>query len=319
MFLHYTNNWQTDTDMRKLPIINFCLLASILVWSCEPRTVAGNDTNIPSPMIDWQGHRGARGMLPENTIPSFLKALEFEQIQTLEMDVAITKDSVIILSHEPWMSHEICSRMEGLPVTLEEENELYLFQMTYEETQLFDCGSRGNENFPEQTPMQLTKPSLADVVEAVENYCFRNSREKPLYNIEIKTQPEWDNERTPDPKLFASLLIEEIKRLDIYENTCIQSFDPRALDAVYEIDSNITTAILVENIDGIEKNLAKIKFTPTIYSPHYKLVNPGVVKEVHEKGLKLIPWTVNSKEDMRDLIELGVDGIITDYPNRIPD
>ncbi len=297
-------------------LIGACL---ILLGSCESRQAKGVYSSKEDKMIDWQGHRGARGLLPENSIPAFLKTLEYLQIQTLEMDVAVTKDSVIIVSHEPWMSHHICSRREGLPVTQEEEKELYLFQMTFEETQSFDCGSRGNERFPEQKPLEVQKPALSEVVEAVENFCLRNDRKKPFYNIEIKSKPDWDGERTPAPKIFAALLIKEIKRLNIYEQTCIQSFDPRALNAVHEIDGNLTTALLVDNIEGVEGNLRKVNFKPDIYSPHYKLVNKGVVKEVHEKGMKLIPWTVNDPSDMDALIKLGVDGIITDYPNKIPE
>lgn len=291
---------------------------STILWNCSPG-IEGEETNAQEmKVIDWQGHRGARGLLPENTTPSFLKALEFPEIRTLEMDAVVTKDSVVILSHEPWISHQICSRMEGLPVTREEEKELYIYQLTYEEVKMFDCGSRGHEQFPEQTPLKVYKPTLAEVVEAVENYCIRTSREKPFYNIEIKSKPEWDNIRTPDVQTFSELVIQELKRLKIAEQSCIQSFDPRALNAVHAIDSSITTALLVNNIEGVEGNLRKINFTPDIYSPHYKLVNSGVVKEVHDKGLLLIPWTVNKREDMSDLVDLGVDGIITDYPNRIP-
>jgi glycerophosphoryl diester phosphodiesterase len=292
---------------------------SAIIWSCGPGSYDEGKNTQAMDVIDWQGHRGARGLMPENTTPSFLKALEYPKIRTLEMDVAVTKDSVVILSHEPWMSHQICSRLEGLPVTKEEENELYIFQMTYEEVRMFDCGSRGNEQFPEQTPMKVYKPALAEVVEAVENYCIRTSRDRPYYNIEIKTKPEWDGVRTPDVETFSSLLLQELERLKITDQTCIQSFDPRALNAVHAIDSSLKTALLVDNIDGVEGNLKKINFTPDIYSPHYKLVNSGVVREVHDKGLLLIPWTVNDGEDMEDLVDLGVDGIITDYPNRIPE
>lgn len=299
-------------------LIQITILSSMLL-SCGPK-VDEEEKNISNnTSIDWQGHRGARGLFPENTTPSFLKALEYPKIRTLEMDVAVTKDSVVILSHEPWMSHKICSRMEGLPVTPEEEQELFIYQMTYEEVKSFDCGSRGNDQFPEQKPLQVYKPSLAEVVEAVENYCIRSSREKPYYNIEIKSKPEWDNIRTPEVQVFASILIEELERLNLKDKACIQSFDPRALNAVNQLDSSIPTSLLVDNIDGVEGNLEKVNFKPDIYSPHYKLVNSGVVREVHEKGLLLIPWTVNNSEDMQDLVDLGVDGIITDYPDRIPD
>jgi glycerophosphoryl diester phosphodiesterase len=291
----------------------------VLLWSCDSRGNNYESNSQDMDKIDWQGHRGARGLLPENTTPSFLKALEFPKIRTLEMDIAITKDRVVILSHEPWMSHQICIRMDGLPVTKEEEEELYIYQMTYEEVRMFDCGSRGNDQFPEQAPVKVYKPTLAEVVEAVENYCIRTSRAQPFYNIEIKTRPEWDDIRTPDVQTFSTLLIQELERLNILQKTCIQSFDPRALNAVHTIDSSLTTALLVDNIEGVEGNLEKINFTPDVYSPHYKLVNSGVVREVHDKGLLLIPWTVNDEEDMKDLVDLGVDGIITDYPDRIPD
>ncbi len=304
--------------MRGISYLFQLTFISTILWSCGPQMEGEENRTGDMKIVDWQGHRGARGLLPENTIPSFLKALEFSKVRTLEMDAAITKDSVVVLSHEPWMSHSICSRMEGLPVTEEEEKELFIYRMTYDEVKMFDCGSRGNEQFPEQTPMQVYKPSLAEVVEAVENYCIRTSRERPFYNIEIKSKPEWDNIRTPDVQTFAEIMIQELKRLKITDKSCIQSFDPRALNAVHAIDSSIKTALLVDNIDGVEGNLEKINFTPDTYSPHYKLVNSGVVKEVHNKGLLLIPWTVNSREDMEDLVDLGVDGIITDYPNRIP-
>lgn len=305
--------------MRGFLYLYLLMFLAVLSWGCNSSEETDGNGSNDMKIIDWQGHRGARGLLPENSTPSFMKALEFPKVRTIEMDIAITRDSVIVISHDPWMSHRICSRMEGLPVTEEEEKELSIYQMTYEEVRAFDCGSRGNDQFPEQTPMKVYKPSLAEVVEAVENYCIRTSREKPFYNIEIKSRPEWDNIHCPEPAVFAALLISEIKRLNIYDKSCIQSFDPRALDAVNDIDSSITTAILVDNIDGVAGNLEKISFVPDIYSPHYKLVNAGVVKEVHDKGLRLIPWTVNDGEDMKDLINLGVDGIITDYPNRIPD
>ncbi len=264
--------------------------------------------------FDWQGHRGARGLLPENTIPAFLKALEYP-VKTLELDVAISKDSQLVISHEPWMSPAICTQPSGSPIT--EEQQFNLFQLTYEEIRGFDCGSRGNARFPEQRPMPAAKPLLREMVTKVEQYCKDNGRPLPFYNIEIKSRPEWDNIFTPKPPVFAHLLMEQIQSLGIKARTCIQSFDVRALQAVRQIDSTMVVALLVENTDGLDKNLETLGFVPDIYSPYYMLVSANLVKKAHAQNMLVVPWTVNDTATMRGLINLGVDGIITDYPNLV--
>jgi len=281
-------------------------------------------TDRPSPaqsetmeiIFDWQGHRGARGLLPENTVSAFLKALEYP-VTTLELDLAVSRDSQLIVSHEPWLSHHICSHPDGRPVTEAEEDSLAILQLSYERIQQYDCGSRGNARFPEQEALPAAKPALSEVVAAVRAYCEREGREPPAYNIEIKSRSDWDGVKTPVPDRFARLLLEEVGRLGITELTCVQSFDPRALRAVHRLDPSITTALLVENTRGVAANLEALGYRPAIYSPYYKLLAAGVVDTVHELGMRIIPWTVNDPVEMRTLIDLGVDGIITDYPNRI--
>ncbi len=292
----------------------FILIMTISLCNCQPKKP---DLAVIIPEnFDWQGHRGARGLLPENTIPAFLKALEFP-IRTLELDVVISKDSQVVISHEPWLSHTICSKPDSTPVTEKEEQSLKIFQLTYAEIKKYDCGSRGNVRFPSQQPMQVYKPLLKDMITAVENYCKEKNRTLPFYNIEIKSMPEWDSVFTPAINVFAQLLIDQIKSLNIQQRTCIQSFDVRALQAVRQIDSTIVTALLVENTDGLETNLEKLGFIPNIYSPYYQLISANMVKMTRERGMRIIPWTVNDTITMQGLIKLGVDGIITDYPNYI--
>ena len=266
--------------------------------------------------FDWQGHRGARGLLPENTIPSMLEALKYP-VRTLELDVVITKDKQVVLSHEPWMSSEICLNPDGTVVTKDEGIALKIYEMSYEEVQAFDCGSRGNTRFGEQGKMASTKVRLVEMVETVEAYVREKRLEKPYYNIEIKSKPEWDDLYTPKPDVFAKLLLEEIKKLGISNRTVIQSFDPRALQASKAQAPEINLALLVKNEDGINKNLERLGFTPYIYSSHHSLMNATEVKQLHAKGMKVIPWTVNEVARMQELIAIGVDGIITDYPNLI--
>lgn len=282
-----------------------------------------NNTSVIIPKLtkqfDWQGHRGARGLAPENTVPAFLKALEFPMISTLELDVAISADTQIVVSHEPWMSAAICTASNGTPVNTVQEENLLLFKMPYRQIKQYDCGKRGNPRFPQQVPMAAYKPLLKEVVEAVNHFCAKNGLLRPKYNIEIKCEPDWDGIRTPPPAEFAALVLKEVASLGITDHTCIQSFDPRALREVNIIDPKMIIALLVENLDGFEANLKTLGFTPNIYSPHYKLVSSEMLKNAHEKGIKVIPWTVNETKTMLKLIKMGVDGIITDYPDRIPD
>ncbi len=267
--------------------------------------------------FDWQGHRGTRGLLPENTIPAFIKAVELG-VNTLELDIAISKDRIPIVSHDPWMSPEICSKPDGTPVTEEEAKDLKIYGMTYAEIKQYDCGSRGNPHFEEQQAMKVHKPSLRDMVTAVEAYCKKNQLPVPFYNIEIKSRPEWDDVFAPKPDVFASLLLAEMTSLGINDRANIQSFDPRSLHVVKKAAPGMPLALLVENEDGVDANLARLGFVPQIYSPYFPLLDKKAVEKLHAKGMKVIPWTVDETDKMEQLIDMGVDGIITDYPNRIP-
>ncbi len=276
-----------------------------------------NDTTMTTtPTFDWQGHRGCRGLLPENTVPAFLKALDYN-VKTLEMDAAISKDGKVIISHEPWFSAEISSKADGTPIPHEEEKEHAIRSMEVAKLQQYDVGSRGNERFPQQTKMKVHKPTLEEVVTAVNAYCEKNNHPQPLYNIEIKSKPEWDTVLAPVPELFAAILLKEINRLGIHDQSCIQSFDVRSLEATYAIDKKIVTAYLIENINPFQDNMKLLSFTPTIYSPYYQLVTDSLVIQTKAKNMQLIPWTINDVETMKKMKDMGVDGIITDYPNLI--
>ncbi|NBC08979.1 MAG: glycerophosphodiester phosphodiesterase [Bacteroidetes bacterium] len=300
--------------------IRFWLFFSLIgLAACSaPPTQDDMDASQAKP-FDWQGHRGARGLLPENTVPAFLKALEYPQVKTLELDLAVSQDSQLVVSHEPWMSHHICSHPDGRPVTEAEEDELLIFQMPYDSVRQYDCGSRGNARFPQQQAQPAYKPLLREVVQEAEAFAKQQERALPRYNIEIKLEPDYDGVKAPGPQTFARLLLEEIKTLGIAERATVQSFDVRPLQQLHRMDSSITTALLIDNPNGVAVNLQALGYTPDIYSPYYKMVTANVVKTVHDRGMKIIPWTVNDTTAMKALIELGVDGIITDYPDRIRD
>ena len=266
--------------------------------------------------FDWQGHRGARGLMPENTIPAFLEALNYP-VTTLELDVAVSKDNQLIISHEPWMSHHICTKPNGEPVKEEEAMGLKIMELNYDEIKKYDCGSRGNERFNLQKTMAVYKPSLSDLVKELRVVCAMKKMQMPHFNIEIKSDPKGDGIFHPTPEIFAKKVLHEIEELGIKEITCIQSFDVRPLQELNILAPDVILALLVENEDPFQENLAKLGFKPNIYSCDYKLLKKKHIKKLHKRGIKVIPWTVNTVKDMKKLRRKGVDGIITDYPNLI--
>ncbi len=266
--------------------------------------------------FDWQGHRGCRGLLPENTIPAFLKALEFP-VQTLELDLAVSREHRLIISHEPWFSSEICSHPDGKPVKKAEAQQLRIFEMTVQQIRAFDCGSRGNARFPQQQPQPTYKPTLEEMVNAVKQWCFEHGRPMPQFNIEIKSRPDWDGVFCPPPEAFAQLVLDELTTLGIRDLAIVQSFDVRPLQALHRLDPDIRIALLVENLESPENNIARLGFKPDVYSPYYLLLRKKHIRRLHREGIAVIPWTVNSVRMMKRLRRKGVDGIITDYPNLI--
>ena len=266
--------------------------------------------------FDKQGHRGCRGLLPENTIPAMKKALDLG-VTTLEMDAVITKDGEVILSHEPFFNHEITTKPDGTTVKLREEKSLNIYAMTYSEVQQFDVGLKPHPRFPQQQKTAAVKPRLLDVIEAVKQHCTEKGIPLPQWNIETKSIPATDNSYHPAPEVFVEKLMAVVQQNGIASQTIIQSFDFRTLQYLHQQYPAQKTAMLIEDYDKrpLDEQLQSLGFTPTIYSPHFSLVTAELIKNCREKGLKVIPWTVNEKEEMEKLIALGVDGVITDYPN----
>ncbi len=267
------------------------------------------------PKFDVQGHRGCRGLKPENSLPAFLTALD-SGVTTLEMDVTITKDNQIIVSHEPWMSAAICLPPTGKAITIKEEKKFNIFQMTYEEVKQWDCGSRGNERFPEQTKINVYKPLLSEVIVAVEKHIKNFSKYEVDYNIEIKTTPEGDGKFHPKPDEFSDLVYNLLDQFLPMERVIIQSFDIRVLKYWHTKYPDIRLAVLIENKKTVDQNISELGFSPFIYSPDYKLLSKEIVKYCRELNMRVIPWTVNDPTEMKVLKGMGVNGFITDYPDR---
>ena len=286
--------------------------------SCKPKPdkKAENMQEPKAHKIQVQGHRGERGHLPENTIPAFLGALE-KGVDVLELDVVISKDHKVVVSHEPFMSSLYVQTPAGDSISKSEEKSYNLYEMDYDSIRKFDTGSNGNRNFPQQQKMKTYKPLLSEMIDSVETEIATEGLKPVKYNIEIKSVPEEYDVYQPQPEEFVELLMQVIKDKKVENKINIQSFDPAPLNILRKKYPNVEIAYLVG--DGeLEENMKYLDFTPEIYSPHFGMIKDSSdVTAVHQKGMKLIPWTVNNPEDIQKMIELGVDGIITDYPERV--
>ena len=269
-----------------------------------------------APVFDKQGHRGCRGLMPENTIPAMMTALDLG-VTTLELDIVFTRDKKAILSHEPFFSHEITTKPDGSYVTEEEEQSLNIYAMDYAEVKNFDVGLKPHPRFPRQKKIKVSKPLLTDLFDSVASYVKAKGMMLPFFNMETKSNPLTDDVYHPGPAEFVDRIMEIVKKYDLKEKVIIQSFDFRTLQHLHLHYPEIKTAMLIEDFDhrGVKAHLDALGFLPTIYSPHYSLVNEELIKFCHGQGIKVIPWTVNEKEMISELKKSGVDGIITDYPD----
>lgn len=260
--------------------------------------------------FDLQGHRGYRARYPENSIPGFIGALD-SGATTLELDVVISADQQVVVSHEPWISSKICITPDGMTLDAADEKRLNMYRMNYEDIRGFDCGSIGNERFPLQQKMKVYKPLLSEVIDVALEWEKKHGR-PVFFNIETKSTASTDNKYHPKPDTFCVLVYEVLKEKKIIDRTTIQSFDYRTLQAMHQLDSKIQLVILSAipvNIRQIEK---KYRFSAYAYSPYYPLVSLKLIRKCHAMGKKIIPWTVNDAANMKKLYLWGVDGIITD-------
>jgi glycerophosphoryl diester phosphodiesterase len=272
--------------------------------------------------LDIQGHRGCRGLMPENTLQAFEKAWEIGAT-TLEMDVVISRDSQVVVSHEAWFSHEFCSKPDGSAITEAEEKQYNIYQMDYADVMRYDCGQRVHPRFTAQQKMPVFKPLLSAAIAHIEEQYTLNQLggREPRYSIELKTEP--GSAFNPAPKEFVRLVLAELDALaanseiELKSRINLQSFDLEVLREIRRQDRDMPIALLVEEGDKYKEQLSAFGEYPDILSPDFTQVDAEMLSMAATKNMKVIPWTVNEVADMRRLIQLGVHGIITDYPDRL--
>ena len=272
----------------------------LLIMSCNSKK-----------QIDVQGHRGCRGLLPENSLPAFEKAIDLG-VHTLELDIAITKDRKVVVTHEPYMNPVICKNPNGEDIPEALGTTYNLYKMDYEEIKKFDCGSKIHPTYPDQKKIKTYKPLLSEVFDLV-----KSKNADVRFNIEVKSEPEYYGIFTPQPKAYVELVLDEIIKNDMFNGVNLQSFDLKILEEIKKQSPKMKVALLIEEDEVIDDKLKSMSYQPEIISPYFKLLTAETIKAYQKQGFHIIPWTVNNEEDMKQMILLQVNGIITDYPNRL--
>jgi len=295
--------------------IIYLLSAICVLTSCH--NASHITMNKATPLtFDYQAHRGGRGLMPENTIPAMLSVMDNNKVTTLEMDLAITKDKQVVVSHDPILNPIITTKPDGTLIKGTELNANIIYQMDYEQLQKYDVGLKPHPRFMQQQKLAVAIPTLNVLIDSVELKSSRTGR-KMFYNIEIKSIEGKDGIEHPAPGEFVDLVVNLIKQKNIVDRTTIQSFDIRPLKVLHQKYPTIQTAYLVEGVQtgDLPLKLKQLGFTPLIYSPEHIYVTKKMIDYCHAHQMKIIPWTVNTKNEIDALMSLGVDGIITDYPN----
>jgi glycerophosphoryl diester phosphodiesterase len=268
------------------------VFARILAVSC----LAVVSTQAASRIL-VHGHRGARAIYPENTIPAFEYAIK-AGADVLEMDVAVTKDGVLVISHDPHLNPEICRGPQ--PNAL-------IRTLTLEQVRQYDCGVLKNPRFEKQQPVPGTRiPTLDEVLALSSQGSFE-------YNIETKSFPEHPD-YTPAPEVFAKLMLDEIRKHKLEARAIVQSFDFRTLKAMKALAPEIRLSALYEGKPRDFVEIAREAGGAQIISPDFQLVTRDQVKAAHAAKVQVVPWTANTPADWDKLIDAGVDAIISDDP-----
>ncbi len=242
------------------------------------------------------GHRGARATYPENTIPAFKYAIGIG-VDVLEMDVAVTKDNVLVISHDPHINAEICTGPHpGIAI----------HELTLAELREYDCGALKNPHFSKQHPVPGTRvPTLDEVLSLGEGNTVQ-------FNIETKSFPDHP-ELTPAPDVFSKMMLDVIRKHKLESRSIVQSFDFRTLRAMKRLAPDIRLAALWEGKERPFPEIAR-EAEAGIISPAFHLVTPEQVRNSHAANIEVVPWTADTPKDWQRLIDAGVDAIITDDP-----
>ena len=254
--------------------------------------------------IEIQGHRGFRGLYPENTIPAFKNAILVD-VDTLELDLQLSKDDVVVVYHDKAINNLCKNGVLNKDIR----------SLTLEEIKKYDCGSIKNARFPLQKTIPFTQiPTLEELFEFIKTIDDKNIK----FNIEIKTtenlEPLYNDK---DVIIFTKKVIDILEKYNMKNRTIIQTEDVRCIKAVKSIDKNIILSFIINAPSDVDMVKIGKEMDVSIISPEFTLLNKNLVDKLHKNGFKVIPWVINTDDELKSMIDMGVDGVITDYPDII--
>ena len=302
-------------------LLPVCLILFFLT-GCKSGSVLqsppGETVTRSFPQFLLEGHRGASSIRPENTIPAMIKAIE-DGANVIELDVHISKDNQVVVTHDSKLNRSITLTPEGEEISEGDSENFIIYQMNYSDIRKYDVGSKFYSRFPEKKSTKAYIPLLGELIDSVERFTAENNYPPVIYNIEIKATPGQDGNYQPAAPEFIDLVMEVVNQKKLgYDRFYLQSFDLPLLRQINRKYPFVVTGFLTGNRDiSLEENLNQLGFSPQIYSPNSGLVTPELIAKSHAAGMKFVPWTVNESGDMEKFIKMGVDGIITDYPDRL--
>lgn len=265
--------------------------------------------------FDVQAHRGGAGLMPENTIEAMIHAVDLG-VTTLELDVVLTKDKQVVLSHNHYIDPAFVQYADGTAIGIEDT--LLIKDFPYVALNRFDLGSKTYPKFPDQKKMTCAYSLLSEMIQTVENYCDQNKLERVNYNIEVKSWPSFDGRRSFDYKTYSDEVVKIIQSMELGDRVNVQSFDVRCLEYLHQKYDGMKLSYLVDDTDeSFDQIMAHLSFTPEYISPHHHLINENFLKKSQELGMVVVPWTVDEKPLIRKLLKQGVSGIISNYPDRV--
>ncbi len=254
--------------------------------------------------IPIYGHRGCRALYPENSLEGFQYVLELG-IQGIELDVVVSKDNQVVVSHEPWMHRQYCTDPNNKEIT----KEYNLFQMNYDQIKQFDTGSKFYLSYPLQKKIPTYKPLLKEVIELCNNY-----EHELFFILELKSERHWVNQYQPSLIKYVKLVEEVLQKIGYKHNLLIQSFDPQILNTYHYFYPDHCFGLLVENDLSIDQNLHLLDFRPHFYNQEFIYYTKSQIDYLHSLGIQTVAWTVNDYDIGEKLAEWKIDGIITDNP-----
>ena len=289
-------------------------LAACAFGACKTagKSVAGSKGY---PAFFKVGHRGTRGLMPENTIPAMEKGIEVGA-NTVELDVHISKDGQVLVYHDESFNPDYTSMPDGSDIPKDQRKRYTFYQMDYPEIRKFIIGRKDYPAFPQQQRMDCYTPLLGEMIDSVEAFTKSHHLQDVYWLVEIKSKEKTDGFEQPVPEEYIKILMPVLDAKHLGKRLIVQSFDMRPLQVIHRLRPDISLGFLTDDKNAtFDDNIAKLGFIPAFYNPNYHLVTATLVKQCHDKQILIEPWTVETPDVMQQMKALGVDGIITDYPN----